>query len=271
MVSKKAVRSWAAFDRRFRYGNGKLLARLPAFGDAVLVAGCQRSGTTAVTRILREAMGVRFPQPTKDDELDAALILADSEPFETDSRCCFQTTYINDHYAEYFQHDDYRLIWIVRRPDAVIRSMLKNWSRGALNRLFRACGHRQLDAQSREKFRRWGGLAFSQFTKACLSYAEKTSQIHEIAAHLGNDRLLVIDYDELLEHQAELLPRLFAFAGIEFDQAYLSRLGNRRSGPAEHAFTDAERAEIARTCSADYEQAKRLRREFGGMPTGGNT
>lgn len=270
MVSTKPVRSWAAFDRRIRYAGGELLARLPAFPNALLVAGCQRSGTTAVTRILREAMPVRFPQPTKDDELDAALILAGAEPFETNDRCCFQTTYINDHVAEYFRHDNYRLVWIVRRPDAVIRSMLRNWSRGALNRLFRACGQRQLDERARDRYRRWGGLAFSRFSKACLSYAEKTAQIHEIASHLGKDRLFVVDYDELLDHQADLLPRLFAFAGVEFDRTYLSRLGNRRAGSAAHAFTAAQREQIARTCNTAYEQARRLRRDLGGLPADSN-
>ena len=124
MSKASSVRNWAQFDRRVRDGDYELLATLSKFPDAVLVAGCQRSGTTVVTRILREALKMRARAITRDDELDAALILSGVVPYESASRCCFQTTYLNDHYREYFDHKNYKLIWIIRRPEAVVRSML---------------------------------------------------------------------------------------------------------------------------------------------------
>ena len=259
MTTGKTVRSWAAFDRHVRYADRKLLSRMPDFNDAVLVAGCQRSGTTAVTRILRDALGASYPTPTRDDELDAALILAGDEPFRTDDRCCFQTTYLNDHYAEYFDHDNYRLVWIIRQPDAVVRSMLHNWSRGALARLFRACGQKLLDERDAARYQRWGSLAVGRLKMACMSYAVKTAQIHELAERLGKERLFVCDYDDLIEYRDELLPRLFAFADIEFDPAYLQRFSKRRKkGRAE--FSAADRQLIDQICGAEYERARAYQR-----------
>ena len=46
------VCTWKAFGRRIRTRAEPLLIRLPAFERAVLVAGCQRSGTTALTRVI---------------------------------------------------------------------------------------------------------------------------------------------------------------------------------------------------------------------------
>ena len=164
------AKNWAQFDRRIRNGDVPLLAHLSRFPNAILVAGCQRSGTTVVTRILREAIEMPHLTFTKDDELDAALILIGAIAFETDSRCCFQTTYVNDHFLEYFEHDNYRLIWVIRRPEAVVRSMLFNWRRGALNRLFRACGRHALNDKGSKRFKRFGTYGFSRAEMACLSY-----------------------------------------------------------------------------------------------------
>lgn len=268
MASSSSVGSWAAFDRELRYRDDELLSRLSAFNDVLLVAGCQRSGTTAVTRLLREALGTQYPRPTRDDELDAALILAGRVPFEPDGRCCFQTTYVNDRFHEYFQHDNYRLVWIVRKPDAVVRSMLSNWSRGALNRLFRACGQTLLDDQGKTRYRRWGSLALPRLEKACLSYAAKTAQVRQIAARIGPQRLFVADYDELLDHTNALLPRLFAFAGVNFDDVYLGRLGRSRRSTRDSGFNRAQQELIERICQEEYEWARRLRHDYGGAPPG---
>ena len=43
-----SLNSWAQFDRKVRFSGRKLLGELDRFKDCILVAGCQRSGTTAL-------------------------------------------------------------------------------------------------------------------------------------------------------------------------------------------------------------------------------
>jgi hypothetical protein len=114
----------------------RLLAKLDDYPDAILVAGCQRSGTTALARLLKRADGMIDHAFGHDDELDGALLLAGHATRGTEGRHCFQTTYLNDRFREYFEHRAFRLIWMLREPRSVVYSMLNNWKRGALNRLF---------------------------------------------------------------------------------------------------------------------------------------
>lgn len=251
------VRSWAQFDRVIRRKDASLLSQLPRFRDAVLVAGCQRSGTTVVTRILRDAIGMGRTGFTRDDELDAALILNGAVRFDPVTRCCFQTTYLNDHVHEYFEHDDYRLVWILRNPEAVVTSMLVNWRRGALNRLFRTCGMRALDEQGLRRFQRFGTFGFRRIEKACLSYNVKTAQVHELAARLGRDRLLILDYDVLISERESALPEIFRFASIAYDERYAGKL---RSGSAarKNPLSKTARTLIRDLCDGAYRKASDL-------------
>lgn len=257
MHKRLSVNSWAQFDRHVRYGDGQLLAELDRFPAAILVAGCQRSGTTIVSRILREAMKAPLTQITKDDELDAALILSGTVEFETSERCCFQTTYLNDHFAEYFEHENFRLIWVVREPEAVVRSMLRNWRRGALNRLFRACGKHALSEADLKRFDRFGTFGFSRLEKACLSYVVKTAQIHEIAEKLGPDRLYLLEYDDLLNHSATILPDIFSFVSLPYNDRVRQRVSNRNR-PQKKRLSTAQRNRISERCQDEYQRAVEL-------------
>jgi hypothetical protein len=117
-----------------------------------------------------------------------------------------------------------------RRPEAVVRSMLFHWRRGALNRLFRACGRHALDEKGAKRFERFGTHGFRRAEMACLSYNVKTAQIHEIAAELGRERLYILDYDDLINRSDSLLPDIFSFLSVSYDERFLNRLRkqNRR-------------------------------------------
>lgn len=261
MHTSLPARNWSQFDRRFRSGDGKLLANLSRFSNAILVAGCQRSGTTVVTRILHEAVGMPSLTFTKDDELDAALILNGAIEFETSARCCFQSTYINNHFREYFEHDNFQLVWIIRKPEAVVRSMLHNWRRGALNRLFRACGQHALDDKGARRFKRFGTHAFRRMEMACLSYNVKTAQVHEIAARLGPERLYILDYDDLIDRSDVLLPEILSFASVPYDDRFLRRLRKRNATKREQ-LDESSRKQIREICGHEYEQAVNLARNW---------
>lgn len=255
------ARNWSQFDRHIRNGEGKLLANLSLFPNAILVAGCQRSGTTVVTRILQEAVAMPSLSFTKDDELDAALILNGAIEYETSTRCCFQSTYVNDHFLEYFEHDNYQLIWIIRNPEAVVRSMLYNWRRGALNRLFRACGQHALDSKGARRFRRFGTYGFRRTEMACLSYNVKTAQLREIAARLGPKRLYILDYDDLIDRSDILLPDIFSFASVPYDERFLQRL-RTRNRPKRDQLNESTRQQIRETCEHEYKQAVDLAKNW---------
>ncbi len=261
MHKRLPVRNWSQFDRCFRNCDVKLLANLSRFPNAVLVAGCQRSGTTVVTRILREALEMPCLTYTKDDELDAALILNGSIPFETSARCCFQTTYVNDHVREYQEHENYRLIWIIRNPEAVVRSMLFNWRRGALNRLFRACGQHLLDDNGNKRFKRFGTYGFRRAQMACLSYNAKTAQVHELANSLGPGRLYILDYDDLINRSEVLLPEIFSFASVPYDDQYRQHLRKRQPSKRE-PLSESMRTRIRETCGHEYRRAVTLAKNW---------
>lgn len=262
MQNSLSVKSWAQFDRQIRYRDRKLLTKLSNFEAPVLVAGCQRSGTTILTRILQDALSMTPLQVTKDDELDAALILSGEISAPSDLRCCFQTTYVNDHWTEYFEHRNYKLVWIIRRPEAVVRSMLLNWSRAALRRLFRACGRHALDEKRSRRYDRFGALAFSRIEMACYSYNIKTAQVHAFANKIPSDRLYILDYDDLIGNSAVLLPRVFEFAEIPFDERFLSRLKKPNRVKNNLQLAELDKAAVDKLCTAEYLRVVELARSW---------
>ena len=253
----RPIRSWAAFHEIVKRPGRPLLKTLDDYSDAILVAGCQRSGTTALARLLKRPEGMVDHAFGHDDELDGALLLAGYATRGTEGRHCFQTTYLNDRVYEYFEHSDFRLIWMLREPRSVVYSMLNNWKRGALNRLFDACGAGVLARVDSAPSLRTTWLGPSRLAKACSSYVAKTAQTFELHARLG-PRIAIVDYDELVANKESLLPKLCEFV----DLAYEPRLGDTL-----HARSVGKRAQLGARdatyvdsfCSAAYDRALLLR------------
>jgi hypothetical protein len=257
VLNGSPIRSWAAFNALVKRPGQPLLARLDDYADPILVAGCQRSGTTALARLLKRADGMVDHAFGHDDELDGALLLAGHATRDTDGRHCFQTTYLNDRFPEYFEHRGFRLIWMLREPRSVVYSMLSNWKRGALNRLFDACGADVLAQASEPAALRTGWLGPSRLAKACASYVAKTDQTLTLAQRLGG-RMAVVDYDELTASKHALLPQLCAFAGLEYDARLADALHDRSvSKGSRLAARDAEY--VDRFCMPAYARARTVR------------
>lgn len=250
----RPIDTWAAFHTIVKPGR-PLLAALPAYKDPIFVAGCQRSGTTALARLLKRAHGMVDHTFGQDDELDAALLLSGHVSRDTGGRFCFQTTYLNDRVHEYFEHSNFRLIWMLREPRSVVYSMLHNWKRGALNRLFDACGAEVLAKAKPDAASAW--LGPSRLDKACASYVAKTSQTFELAERLGA-RIAIVDYDELVAHKDELLPRLFDFAGVQYEPRHGEKLHARSVGKRERLGASATE-HVDRFCKEVYERALQRR------------
>jgi len=234
--------TWQDFHGGVRKRKGVLLEALPRYPNCVLVAGCQRSGTTMLTRLIAAAPGFTRLALTADDELDAALALAGIIDLPPGHRYCFQTTYLNECYQEYRTLDSaQRLIWVLRNPYSVVYSMLHNWQRFGLNELYEGCG---VPDTSDPRLRR-AGLMWpfgpSRLEKACLAYRGKVAQIRAITEMLSPEQLLTVDYDLLVKSPEHWLPRIFAFAGAPYDATYAQLVRRAPANKASRLSTRARR------------------------------
>jgi hypothetical protein len=250
----RPVHSWAEFQDVVK-PQRSLLARLGDYENSVLVAGCQRSGTTAVARLFKRVDGIADYGFGHDDELDGALLLAGYVDRFAKGRHCFETTYLNDRFAEYFDHDGFRLVWVLREPRAVVDSMLHNWKRDALNRLFTACGENVGAKRPRSLLADWIGP--SRLDKACASYVAKTEQTRALREKLG-DRMAIVDYDDLVWYRDALLPQLCEFAEIPYERALASQLHGRNARKGDR-LPDWAGEYVDKMCRPAYREARALR------------
>jgi|GEM_PF-669953 len=219
------TQSWKRFHDEVRSKGCNLLKELERYPDAVLVTGCQRSGTTILARLIAQSEGMVNYRARHDDELDAALILSGYEHHTPRGRYCFQTTYLNECYREYFNSRyDFRLIWVIRNPFSVIYSMKYNWERFALNELFDACGHKLLNNYERLRYLQSGRSAISLIKRACLAYNAKELQAIELMERLGAEKMAVVDYDDMVRNTEAILPKIYAFIDAPYKREFSEKI-----------------------------------------------
>jgi hypothetical protein len=204
------ITSWSAFYAAM--GDQPLLAGLDDFSDTLLIAGCDWSATTAITRLFKRLPCFVDASWSHDDELDGALLLAGLRHRRSDGRHCFQTSYLREGYFEYFEHDGYRLVWIVREPRAAVRSFLCNREKTLPRRT-------ALGLSSKSE----AGHAASRLERACAAYLSSIRQMLDLKARLGK-RMAVVDYDDLAADRARLLPALCQFASVDCEARLLRHL-----------------------------------------------
>lgn len=253
--SPSTIRTWRRFRRDVRNRHQPLLKCLGNFQNPVLVAGCQRSGTTALARVITKSRGMTNYWSGRDDELDAALILAGCVRHEPRGRYCFQTTYINECYREYLEHKGaYRMVWVLRNPVSVVYSMLYNWGRFAFDELFRYCGADQLEGAERRKYERYGAIAIPRLRRACHSYNAKVSQLFQLHETLASENLLVLDYDALVQGPERVLRPVYRFLDLNYQDDYGNSFTSRSVAKANR-FTAAEREKVESSCGPVFRRA----------------
>lgn len=255
--NKKSINSWQKFAKHVRSNDCRLLKELDNFQDAVLVAGCQRSGTTMLARIITKSDGMVNYWFGHDDELDAAIILSGYTGHKPSGRYCFQTTYLNENFYEYFDHSGYKIIWVLRNPYSVVYSMLNNWGRFALNELFRGCGSDLLDNKEKRRYELFGIRGISRLKRACLSYNVKTTQVFELKRRLEDTMVLVVDYDELVLNKEQLLPAIYRFIDLPYKQEYGGPIRSKNIKKAEQ-FSEKKKSTIEKLCMPVYKDAREL-------------
>lgn len=259
-ISKRntQIKSWRQFAKKVRSKGCNLLANLEVYPNCVLVAGCQRSGTTAVANIITVSEGMQNYWFGKDSELDAALLLSGQVSNEAAGRYCFQTTYLNECVAEYLKYtNDYKLIWLVRNPYSVVYSMLYNWGAFAFNELFEFCGSKQLSEKDIKKYKRFGQIMIPRLKRACLSYNVKTSQALMLKDELEDDRFMVIDYDDLVANSPLKLKSIYQFIELSFDENYLERIRSDNINKFQK-FSSKDKKFIEEACMDTYARVKSL-------------
>jgi hypothetical protein len=135
--------------------------------------------------------------------------------------------------------------------------MLNNWKRGALNRLFDACGAEVLARAPQQPTLGSSLLGPSRLAKACASYVAKTAQTVILAERLA-ERIAVVDYDELVAHKHAMLPKLCAFVGVPYG-AHLADALHDRSVNKRNRLGDRDAEYVDRFCLAVYARARALR------------
>jgi hypothetical protein len=245
---------WRNFAQQVRARRDKLLCRLDGFPDAILVSGCQRSGSTMFARLITQSEGLTNYWFGTDDELDAALILAGIVEHRAEGRYCFQTTYLNERYPEYFEHSAYKLIWMLRNPESVAYSMLYNWSDYALNELFRAVGVEHLGGEDKDLYLKRGLKAISPIRRASYAYVGKVSQLFELVPKLGKERIMVVEYDDVVGKPQEHLVRIYDYLHVPWKGEYLNRVNRDSIGKKQQLSAD-ERRTVREVCATTYERA----------------
>ncbi len=252
------INSWQKFAKKVRAEGCNLLSDLGRFQDPVLVAGCQRSGTTAVANTISESVGMVNYIGKNDSELDAALILSGRITNNINGRFCFQTTYLNECVHEYLNYiGQYKVIWLVRNPHSVVYSMMYNWGNFAFNELFSACGVLDLDEDQENKFKKFGRFGFSKLEKACHSYNIKTSQALMLKDKLPKKDILIVEYDELINNANEKLKLIYDFINLPYDKNYSSKFKAASLSKFEK-FSSKDKEFIKNKCIKKYEQVKAL-------------
>lgn len=253
---RKKISTWRQFAKHVRSKGCCLLSEMGKFPDAILVTGCQRSGTTLMARIIFNSDGIENIWKSSDDELDAALILSGYEPHEPRGRYCFQSTYLNQCYTEYFSAiQDQKIIWVLRNPESVVNSLVYNWDRFARNELFEACGVSYMDGPDKQKYQKYGHLTISRLKKACYSYVGKTSQLFELMASFSGKNVFVVDYDDLVKNKEAVLPAIYEFINLEYRNSYGDFIRERSLKKADR-LTKNQCEIINRICASTYKKAK---------------
>jgi hypothetical protein len=250
--------NWQSFARDVRGTQEKLLVRLSDFRDSILVTGCQRSGGTMLSRVFTGSEGMTNYWFGKDDELDAALILSGRIPHIIRGRYCFQTTYLNERWDEYFDHPQaYRMVWCLRNPHSVVYSMVHNWKNFALNELFLSCGFSCMNYEDRVRFQRFGLWGVPRIRRGAYAYAGKVSQLFSLQATMPQEILNVVEYDGLVKNKAIVLPRLYERLSVKFRASDADSISERSLGKKERLSTE-EKKVVDMHCADIFERARLL-------------
>jgi len=203
-------------------------------------------------KVLAGAEGFGHFEFAQFPELSAALILSGTIEGELAARAVFQTTYLDDRWREYEGIQvDQRIIWVLRNPESVITSMLYNWPEFAVNATVRRCGWEELSLGQRRRMMWLGAWSVPRIERACAIYREKLAQLSQLQQSMPAERLLAIDYDQLVTDPERSIGRVAVFLGTapgHFDVSSIRQSSQRKA----ERLSDSQRSIIEDRCGELY-------------------
>jgi len=291
------ITSWKDYGKYIRPQGCNLLRRLDEFPNSILVTGSQRSGTTMTSEVLNQSDELVKYAFGRELSLDAALILTGLVDHQPQGRYCFQTTWLNECYKEYLNYrNGHKIIWVIRNPYSVVRSMLYNWPVGALDELYDSCGVDTSPEDVKRAYHFWKsplvhslnkfyfqyngrGAKYLQrhkvdpekmmvmhfnehrvyrgvdrLMRACYSYNAKFAQLEQISKELGPDKLMIVEYNRLVQNKDTLLPKLFEFVNLTYNPEFANMIHPNSLKKAE-SLTERETKAIKEICEPVFDKA----------------
>ena len=257
-MTVNSISTWVQFSNEVRSKGCKLLKNLDDYPNSILITGCQRSGTTMLSRIVRESDGiVDYWSGNVDDELEGALILSGHLKWDVPGRYCFQTTYLNQCFHEYYQHHDgHKILWVLRNPYSTVYSLLNNWPARALENTFRDSVRINLRSKDKWLYKFGGDRLYNNLKKACLLYNWKVSQLFDLVPKLG-PAIQVIEYDDLVIEKERILPCIYDYVDLPYNPSYAEKI-HESSIDKKKLLTAEESSTIKSICEFVYFKAKGL-------------
>lgn len=227
---QKNIENWQHFTATVRSSGCPLLKRLGDFHDPILVTGCQRSGTTMLANLLTESKGMVDYTFGYSLELAGALILSgfvDHAP-SPDGRYCFQTTYLDDYYREYYEHQgEYKMIWVIRNPGSVVYSLLYNWPARSLEGTFNSYVASKMNKVDQWIYSLMGTRWINRVRQASWLYKVKNLQLLDLIKTISRESIFVVDYDDLVINKETVLPEIYRFIDIKYFPEYCQKINNK--------------------------------------------
>lgn len=250
------IRSWLDYMDVVPPGTPGDLKELGRYPGAILVTGCQRSGTTALADIIQSHKSIA----SAHSELEGAIALRGYRPPLPQGRHCFQTTYVSSSVDEYFAHiGDFKMVFVLRNPLSVVYSMANNWSRKTCHYVFQECGTRDLSTLHSWFYRIAAGTFLNNtreltIRKAARTYNAKLKQLFDLAEVIAKEDLLVVEYDQLVQNKHVLLPRIYGFLALDYEQSFAELLHSKSIGKAAELSARRKRL-IQSSCQQIYARA----------------
>jgi hypothetical protein len=212
-----------------------------------------------LARIITQSAGMTNYWFGKDDELDAALILSGYVAHAPRGRYCFQTTYLDECYQEYYEHHaPFKIIWVIRNPYSVVTSLMYNWRPSSLSSTFSSCGAELLGGVEKKIYSIGGAKWVSRPRQASLLYKAKTLQLFELVEKLGPEKVFVVDYDELVLDSDMILRQIYQFVDLDYDPAYAGKI-HSKSLDKKSRLTEREKMIVKNIAEPVYQKAQSLK------------
>jgi hypothetical protein len=138
-----------------------------------------------------------------------------------------------------------------------VYSILNNWKRDALDRLFKGCGFPLLsksEIKRYELFRSWG---LNRLKQACFAYNGKLMQLFELRKNLNENSIIVVDYDDLVTKKRIVLPVLYEFLELKYYDKYANAIHNK-SLKNSNLLSKRKARIIDSMCTPIYNEARSL-------------